>query len=313
VPLDRSLGELDRWYARVNGGELPLFRTLEDAIGGNSDHFIPKGFTYISVVDVIEQDGQKFLLNGDSWYVRRDEVTPITFDKQFNGFEMLGTPTHPVGWVVLYEGFHPSRTPGGPPNPNAPYYARYTPVDVFDSQTVDNTTWYQIGFSQWIDQTKIGLIFPVTSRPEGIPPNVKWISINLFEQSLAAYDGDRLVFATLVASGLPGWWTRPGLFQITKKYEMQSMSGYTEQDRSDYYYVEDVPWVMYFDQTRAIHGNYWHNNLGYKHSHGCVNVPVVDAHWLYNWAPEGTWVYVYDPSGKTPTDDAHYAGDTGAY
>jgi hypothetical protein len=33
---------------------------------------------------------------------------------------------------------------------------------------------------------------------------------------------------------------------------------------------------------------------------------VGDAHWLFNWAREGDWVYVYDPSGQTPTDPALY-------
>jgi lipoprotein-anchoring transpeptidase ErfK/SrfK len=68
---------------------------------------------------------------------------------------------------------------------------------------------------------------------------------------------------------------------------------------------------MYFDRARAIHGEYWHNNLGGRHSHGCVNVPVADGHWLYNWAPVGTWVSVFDPSGKTPTDEKYYLNDAG--
>jgi lipoprotein-anchoring transpeptidase ErfK/SrfK len=168
-----------------------------------------------------------------------------------------------------------------------------------------------VGINRWILQTKLGLIFPNTVRPDAIPAGVKWISINLFEQTLTAYEGDRMVFVTLVASGLPGFWTRPGTFQTQKKYEIQTMSGSFEQDKADYYYVGDVPWVMYFDRARAIHGEYWHNNLGAKHSHGCVNVPVADAHWLFNWAPSGTWVNVYDPSGKTPTDDKYYLNDAG--
>jgi lipoprotein-anchoring transpeptidase ErfK/SrfK len=168
-----------------------------------------------------------------------------------------------------------------------------------------------VGINQWIEETKLGLIFPDFKRPEGIPAGVKWISVNLFEQSLAAYEGERMVFATLVASGLPGFWTRPGLFQIKQKLDIQPMSGSFESDKSDYYYVGDVPWVMYFDRARALHGNYWHNNLGSRHSHGCVNLPVADAHWLYDWAPTGTWVYVFDPSGKTPTDDKYYKNDAG--
>jgi lipoprotein-anchoring transpeptidase ErfK/SrfK len=84
------------------------------------------------------------------------------------------------------------------------------------------------------------------------------------------------------------------------------MSGAFEADRSDFYSLEDVPWIMYYDDARALHGAYWHNNFGYQQSHGCVNLAPADAQWLFEWVEEGTWVYVWDPSGETPTDDESY-------
>ncbi|HYI14740.1 MAG TPA: L,D-transpeptidase, partial [Thermomicrobiales bacterium] len=56
---------------------------------------------------------------------------------------------------------------------------------------------------------------------------------------------------------------------------------------------EDVPWVMYFYADFAIHGAYWRYSFGYSGSHGCVNLPVSDAAWLYAWAPIGTRVEVH--------------------
>jgi hypothetical protein len=38
---------------------------------------------------------------------------------------------------------------------------------------------------------------------------------------------------------------------------------------------------------------------------------IGDARWIYEWADLGTWVYVTDPSGQTPTDAATYANDAG--
>lgn len=84
------------------------------------------------------------------------------------------------------------------------------------------------------------------------------------------------------------------------------MTGVFEADRSDYYYLEDVPYIMYYDEKRALHGAYWQTLLGYQRSHGCVNLSVADSHWLYDWAKDGEYVYVWDPSGKTPTDPALY-------
>jgi len=73
------------------------------------------------------------------------------------------------------------------------------------------------------------------------------------------------------------------------------------------YYLEDVPWTMYYDDARgALHGAYWRANLGFPQSHGCVNCSVGDSHWIYDWAQEGDWVYVWDPSGKTPVDPNDY-------
>lgn len=77
-------------------------------------------------------------------------------------------------------------------------------------------------------------------------------------------------------------------------------------DLSDFYYLDNVPWTMYFDQARALHGAYWRTRFGYPQSHGCVNLSLGDAHWLFNWATVGDWVYVHDPSGKTPTDPSLY-------
>ena len=77
-------------------------------------------------------------------------------------------------------------------------------------------------------------------------------------------------------------------------------------DPTDYYYLDNVPWTMYFDKARALHGAYWRTRFGYPQSHGCVNLSVGDAHWLFNWAHEGDYVYVHDSSGLTPTDPALY-------
>ncbi len=77
------------------------------------------------------------------------------------------------------------------------------------------------------------------------------------------------------------------------------------------YYIEDVPWTMYFDGPRALHGAFWRTRFGYPQSHGCVNLSVGDAHWLFNWANVGDWVWVHDPTGQTPTDPSLYQG--GAY
>jgi hypothetical protein len=307
LPLDPALGQLDRGYGRAGGSvTLGFYRSVDDAVAGKAHHTIYKGYVYVSIIQTLERNGSYFYRTGTGWIVRGDEVTPYYLTNQFTGVTLAEPPSRPFGWVIPYEGVYPSRTPGGPADNTATYYPRYGLVEIFDRAATEQGDWYLIGINQWIEQKKVGVVFPDLQRPADIPAGEKWIRINLFEQTLAAFEGDRMVFATLTATGTPGFWTRPGVYPIYKKYEMQTMSGAFEQDHADYYYLEDVPWVMYFDGDRAIHGEYWHNNLGARHSHGCVNIPVADGHWMYDWAPEGTWVYVFDPSGKTPTDHSAY-------
>ena len=48
-------------------------------------------------------------------------------------------------------------------------------------------------------------------------------------------------------------WTRPGVFQIFEEHDAAPMSGALEDASGDAYYLEDVPWTMYFDGARALH------------------------------------------------------------
>jgi lipoprotein-anchoring transpeptidase ErfK/SrfK len=160
--------------------------------------------------------------------------------------------------------------------------------------------------NEWLDAVNVRRVDPHTNAPQGVTGN-RWIEVNLAEQTVSVYDKNQLIFATMASTGVDHFWTRPGLFQIQKKLDATTMSNSVQDD---FYYLEDVPWTMYFDEGRALHGAYWHNKFGYRFSHGCVNLSPGDAHWIYNWASVGEFVYVYDPSGQTPTDPSLFG--TGA-
>ena len=110
------------------------------------------------------------------------------------------------------------------------------------------------------------------------------MAVDLFEQTLIAYEDEIPVFATLVSSGLPLWSTNQGVFQIWARLDRDSMSGAT--GAPDAYALQDVPWTMYFDGSISLHGTYWHDDFGYRRSHGCVNLSISDARWLYDWTAE---------------------------
>jgi hypothetical protein len=118
-----------------------------------------------------------------------------------------------------------------------------------------------------------------------------WIDINLSSQYMVVYQGSAPIMETYISSGKPGFETPTGTFHISFKNGTQDMEGLIG---GEYYDVKDVPSVMYFTgRGHAIHGAYWHNNFGAVMSHGCINVPVDLAEFLYEITPVGARVEIH--------------------
>ena len=59
------------------------------------------------------------------------------------------------------------------------------------------------------------------------------------------------------------------------------------------YETPNVPWTSFFHRGYALHGAPWRTSFGYSASHGCVNLPVPVAKWIYDFAPLGTPVVTH--------------------
>ena len=118
----------------------------------------------------------------------------------------------------------------------------------------------------------------------------KAIVVSISHQMLWAYKGDKVVLSSYVSTGKVGFATPIGSYAVLTKLPSQTMTGVIG---GEYYNVPDVPSVLYFTNSgHALHGTYWHNNFGWPMSHGCVNLPLDVAAWLYGWAPVGTPVLI---------------------
>lgn len=134
----------------------------------------------------------------------------------------------------------------------------------------------------------------------------KHIYIDLSKQTLYAYEDNNLYFKALVSTGKWGR-TPTGDFKIWIKIRATKMSG---GSGNDYYYLPNVPYVMYFYNSSTpkasgfgLHGTYWHNNFGHEMSHGCVNLRTVDAKTLYEWTtPDVTSTTTYASANNPGTD-----------
>ncbi|VAW41151.1 hypothetical protein MNBD_CHLOROFLEXI01-3417 [hydrothermal vent metagenome] len=254
------------------------------------------GFLFVTIQAAVESEGTLWYMINYGEYVRAEDLTIVEIS-EFAGMEVKSQPERPFGWMIVDYWY--SNEPGDEPAPENVKLPRYTFFEVYDAVIDDaGWIWYNIGGGRWMRQTYVSII-DANPRPEGVGPEEYWVEVDLYEQSFTAYIGDRMVYAGLVSSGLNRWPTNEGLFQVWSRFTKAKMSG--AEGKADYYFIEDVPHIMYFDNDIALHGAFWHDRFGYKHSHGCVNMPPRDAEWVFNWsagAPNDLWVWVHtsDPN-----------------
>ncbi|RME90220.1 MAG: murein L,D-transpeptidase [Anaerolineae bacterium] len=296
---DPALTEIPYHYFRLDPEPVPIYAGIPSDPNAGSGQYFPPGFVYISYIDRVDTGrGIYYLTQSGGWIPGKGaRVSEIS---TFQGLLFHETPRHDFGWT--FEDIPIKRAPGY----NAPNTGKrlrpYTVIPIYATQNVDGADWNLIGPDQWVEARKVARVVVNTTPPDGVPDG-RWIEVNLAEQTLAVYENYELIFATVIASGMEPFWTRPGLFQIYEKKETETMRN---NDPSDFYYLDNVPWTMYFDKARALHGAYWRTRFGFPQSHGCVNLSIGDAHWLFNWANVGDWVWVHDPTGQTPTDPSLY-------
>lgn len=126
---------------------------------------------------------------------------------------------------------------------------------------------------------------PITV-PEATISEGKQIIVVLSTQRAYAFENGVLQKEFIVATGVAAHPTVTGRYAIYVKLEKTDMSDGITYD------IKDVPWTMYFHLGYGLHGAPWNNNLGTPGSHGCVNMSVEDADWLFHWAEVGTPVLV---------------------
>lgn len=272
-PLPTNETEVRRFaFRRLTN---PSGTTIYDGPNGNPVGGIDAGFTYVTVGRT--QDGW-IEINPGQWVPESD--TTVARPSEFSGVFVNPDARFTMAWVL--QPVRPSPAPGLAENPELERLPRYTRVNIFETVTVNGWDWFLIGPDQWVKQVYLGRVLYI-DKPEGIKG--RWFAVDLYEQVLVAYENETPVFATLISSGLPEWSTNEGTFQTWARIRNGSMSG--AEGQTDFYSLENVPWTLYFDGSISIHGTYWHDGFGYRHSHGCVNMSITDSYWVFQWSSDG--------------------------
>lgn len=131
--------------------------------------------------------------------------------------------------------------------------------------------------------------------------------VSLREQTARMYDNGQFVKAMKVTTGNPDLPSPPGVHCVLQKMENYDDISPFPKGSPYYYNPTHINFGMvYSDYGYIVHDAWWRSWFGkYSNlphydpisfnngSHGCVNLPLGDMAWLYNWADIGTPVLVY--------------------
>jgi hypothetical protein len=262
----------DRRYRNIPNGA-----SVYDAPDGNIIRVIDPGQVYVTTY---KDDNGWTRINRAEW-VRTSDVVKATPVSSFTGV-FLPDVIPPYGFAWALMDVYPSAVPGGEPvitEDKSTLVQRYDVLHIYATTEIDATRWYQVGADQWVHGDRVARIEPLTDIPATVDTSL-WFGIDLLEQTITVYEDDKPIFATLVSTGLPLVPTNEGTFHIYQRYERKKMTSGAWS--SAYYMLEEVPSTMFFNGTQALHGVYWHDAFGYPQSHGCVNMSMSDARWMWD-------------------------------
>lgn len=290
--VDRDHFSLDKYsFWRVNRDGANLY----NAPGGQTVGMIPAGFNFINVINT-GVDG--WIQDKSGRWIQREDAKPER-PSGFTGMLLPDGWTHPYAIILDRTGVYASQRPGEAASADSGFITRrYRLVNIFArAEDSARNVWYLVGPGQWIRQEMVAKFAP-SDRPDDV--SGRWVAVDLFEQTLIAYEDDKPVFATVISSGMKAWETDEGVHEVWARLISDSMSG--EAGGANAYALQSVPWVMYFNRGQSLHGTYWHDSFGYRRSKGCVNLSISDARWIYDWmldaAPDedgeiSNFVYVF--------------------
>jgi len=182
------------------------------------------------------------------------------------------------------------------PASKAAYRMYYETTHWIKSVTTDASgqIWYQVYDDKWdkyyyargehIRFIRNEELAPIS--PE-VPNKKKKVEVRLEQQLVIAYEDNMPVFMSPVSSGgifRGGTYSTPKGSFITyyKRPSRHMAAGDLAASGFD---LPGVPWVQYLTESGvSLHGTYWHNDFGRPRSHGCINLSISAAKWLYRWS-----------------------------
>lgn len=114
-------------------------------------------------------------------------------------------------------------------------------------------------------------------QPRGVGTRERWVDVDLVERIVYAMRGRTVVRVMLTSLGTK---TPAGVFRVEQKLVFKDMQ---QRYGADPFYLEAIPHVVFFKGDFAFHGAYWHDGFGRQLSHGCPNLSLADARFVFDW------------------------------
>jgi hypothetical protein len=224
----------------------------------------------------IEFEGLAYHVTIDGKVAPVDGTFALKKYSEWQGTVLTGGESFPFGWVG------PNKAPvyDAPRGKKIDQLARRTRVEILAEEGEGRARWLKLGEGRYVKAEHVNEVRRI-ARPEGTGAHPQWIDVDLGEQVVVAYRGDQPVYATLTSSGREPNHTPRGNYPVWGKASAITMKSQAYDDAP--YYVNRVPWVMFFQAHNALHGAYWHDRFGAVKSHGCANLSPRDARYLFEW------------------------------
>jgi hypothetical protein len=298
-PSSGASGGDKPWFLQNHNGRRPQV-TIDDLRGESTliEQRMVRGF-YLGLDKEVSAFSGRMWRTTRGMYVPRDHILVHKPKTEFEGVWMIKegeTRKLPLAWIVGIRGWKYTYDEPGKQMKRTEKIDRFTLVQLTGKrEQLDPYGYHETNAGFWIRDADAAITRPGPA-PKDLAAGEKWVDVNLTTQTLVAYEGDRPVFATIISSGrhsdedkTKDHRTVQGSFRVFEKHIAATMEADTASDGP--YKIEDVPWIMYFEGSYALHGAFWHSSFGKERSHGCVNMQPADAKAVFGWAgptlPEG--------------------------
>jgi len=138
----------------------------------------------------------------------------------------------------------------------------------------------------------------------------KVVVVSLYEQTMRLYKDGQLVNTFHVTTGTPAHPSLPGTWWVEVKQSPATFTSFIPPGQPGYYPPTPINYAMQYNSMGYfLHDSWWRADYGpgtqFPHpdasgndsategSHGCVNVSLDNARWLYGFVDVGTPIVIY--------------------